>query len=124
MQVWWNLDGSAAVARFGILAIMNTAHAKAPEAKASPNSHSHPFGHHPRPHLSEPASAIPYISLEDGIIEHSADESDALLPLFDSFLGQLFWKNCERVSCDGLSSVVISPLKFAEIVSDKTFPRI
>ena len=58
-----------------------------------------------------------FISLED---EDDPEESCvvALLPLFNSSIGQLFWNNCERVWVNAArSSVVVSAFKFAEIVS-------
>ena len=60
-----------------------------------------------------------FISLEDQDGPESEDPCVvALLPLFNSSIGQLFWNNCERVWVNAArSSVVVSAFKFAEIVS-------
>jgi hypothetical protein len=79
--------------------------------------------------------AVSCISLEDGspddwLIEgnlrvggeQGKEDGHDLLPLFNSVIGQLFWTNCERVWVDASaprprSCVVISALKFSEIVT-------
>lgn len=78
-----------------------------------------------------PAPAVSCISLEDGSPDDWAIEGGGqgkedghdLLPLFNSVIGQLFWTNCERVWVDAPASrprscVVISALKFSEIVTN------
>ncbi len=62
-----------------------------------------------------------HVLLSLGGNDESFAEDDALLPLFDSIVGQIFWKNCERVwvnAASARSSVVVSTFKFAEIVSN------
>jgi hypothetical protein len=62
-----------------------------------------------------------HVLLSLGGDDESFADDDALLPLFDSIVGQIFWKNCERVWVNAVSarsSVVVSAFKFAEIVSN------
>lgn len=62
-----------------------------------------------------------HVLLSLGGNDESFVDDDALLPLFDSVVGQIFWKNCERAwvnAASARSSVVVSAVKFAEIVSN------